>query len=63
MEKLLSKLDEIFEKYGVSEEEIKAVADIINSMDGELEQDGEEFQKPEMGDDGEDGEDEYAEED
>ena len=61
MDKLLKKLDEIFEKYGVDPEEIKEVADIINTMDGELEQTGEEFQKPEMGDD--DGEDEYAEED
>lgn len=62
MEKLLKKLDEIFEKYGVDPEEIKAVADIINSMDGELEQEGEEFTAPDMGD-SEDGEDEYAEED
>ena len=62
MDKLLRKLDEIFEKYGVDPEEIKEVADIINTMDGELEQEGEEFQKPEMGD-SEDGEDEYAEED
>lgn len=62
MEKLLQKLDELFAKYQVSEEEIKEVADIINSMDGELNMDGEEFQKPEIeGDD--DGEDEYAEED
>lgn len=61
MEKLLKKLDEIFEKYGVDPEEIKEVADIINTIDGELEQEGEEFQKPEMGDD--DGEAEYAEED
>lgn len=62
MEKLLAKLDAIFEKYQVSEEEIKEVADIINTMDGELNMDGEEFQKPEIeGDD--DGEDEYAEED
>lgn len=62
MEKLLKKLDELFEKYGVDPEEIKEVADIINTMDGELEQEGEEFNAPEMGD-SEDGEDEYAEED
>lgn len=62
MDKLLKKLDELFAKYQVSEEEIKEVADIINSMDGELEQEGEEFTAPEMGD-SEDGEDEYAEED
>ena len=62
MEKLLKKLDEIFEKYGVDPEEIKEVADIINTMDGELEQEGEEFTAPEMGD-SEDDEDEYAEED
>ena len=62
MEKLLQKLDELFAKYQVSEEEIKEVADIINTMDGELNMEGEEFQKPEIeGDD--DGEDEYAEED
>lgn len=62
MDKLLQKLDEIFEKYGVDPEEIKEVADIINKMNGELEQEGEEFNAPEMGD-SEDGEDEYAEED
>lgn len=63
MDKLLSKLDELFEKYQVSEEEIKEVADIINSMDGELNMTGDEFQKPEIEGDSEDGEDEYAEED
>ena len=62
MDKLLKKLDELFAKYQVSEEEIKEVADIINGIDGELEQEGEEFTAPEMGD-SEDGEDEYAEED
>lgn len=60
MEKLLKKLDEIFEKYGVDPEEIKDVADIINSIDGELNMEGEEFQKPEIEGDG-DGED-YDEE-
>lgn len=62
MDKLLKKLDEIFEKYGVDPEEIKEVADIINSIDGELNMDGEEFQKPEIEGDSEDGE-EYDEED
>lgn len=62
MDKLLQKLDELFAKYQVSEEEIKEVANIINGIDGELNMDGDEFQKPEI--DGEDdGEDEYAEED
>jgi hypothetical protein len=62
MDKLLAKLDELFAKYQVSEEEIKEVADIINGIDGELNMDGDEFQKPEIaGED--DGEDEYAEED
>lgn len=60
MDKLLAKLDELFAKYQVSEEEIKEVADIINTMDGELEQEGEEFAAPEMGD-SEDGEDDYNE--
>ena len=61
MEKLLQKLDELFAKYQVSEEEIKEVADIINTMDGELNMDGEEFQKPEI--EGEDDGEEYDEED
>lgn len=62
MDKLLKKLDEIFEKYGVDPEEIKEVANIINGIDGELNMTGDEFTTPEMGD-SEDGEDEYAEED
>ena len=60
MQKLLEKLDEIFEKYGVDPEEIKEVADIINTMDGELDMEGEEFRQPEIEGD-EDGE--YDEED
>lgn len=61
MDKLLKKLDELFAKYQVSEEEIKEVADIINTMDGELNMEGEEFQKPEI--EGEDDGEEYDEED
>ena len=58
MEKLLKYLDSLFAKYQVSEEEIAEVASIINGIDGELNMDGEEFQKPEIEED-DDGEDEY----
>lgn len=49
MEKLIKKLDEIFEKYGVAEEEIAEVGQLIADINGELNMDGEEFDAPEMG--------------
>ena len=49
MEKLVKKLDEIFEKYGVAEEEIAEVGDLIAGLNGELVTEGEEFDAPEMG--------------
>lgn len=49
MEKLIKKLDEIFEKYGVEESEIAEVGQLIADINGELNMDGEEFDVPEMG--------------
>jgi hypothetical protein len=59
MEKLIKKLDELFKKYNVTEEEIAEVGEIIaNVENGELVQEGEEFEAPDMG--GQDG-DSYEE--
>jgi uncharacterized membrane protein len=49
MEKLIKKLDEIFEKYGVAEDEIAEVGQLIADLNGELNTEGEEFEAPEMG--------------
>ena len=55
MDKLIKKLDELFEKYGVTEEEIAEVGEIIAEVaGGELNSDAEDFEAPDMGD-GEDG--------
>lgn len=48
MDKLIKKLDEIFEKYGVEESEIAEVGQLIADLNGELNTDGEEFNAPEM---------------
>ena len=50
MEKLIKKLDELFAKYQVSEEEIAEVGDLIANLNGELNTEGEEFEAPEMED-------------
>ena len=57
MDKLIKKLDEIFEKYGVEQAEIAEVGELLDNLNGELATDGEEFEKPDMGD-----EDGYEEE-
>lgn len=50
MEKLLKKLDEIFDKYGVSDDERADVAEIVDNIaGGELVVEGEEFNAPDMG--------------
>lgn len=51
MEKLINKLDEIFEKYKVSEEEIAEVGELLSGIGGELETEGTDFNAPDMGDD------------
>lgn len=53
MEKLIKKLDELFAKYQVSEEEIAEVGDLIAGLGGDLNMEGEEFEAPEMEEDGE----------
>lgn len=57
MEKLIKKLDEIFEKYGVDQAEIEEVGNLLNDLNGELVTEGEEFNAPEIdnGSDEEDG--------
>lgn len=56
MEKLIKKLDELFEKYKVAEEDIAAVGEIIAGINGdELNMEGEDFEAPEM-DNAEEGE-------
>ena len=60
MEKLIEKLDDLFEKYKVSEEEIAEVGELLSGIGGELETEGEDdFAAPSMGDE-EDGEYEEA---
>lgn len=59
MEKLIKKLDELFEKYGVAEEEVAEVGELISEIaGGELVAEGEDFEAPEMGEEDVDYEDE-----
>lgn len=52
MDKLIKKLDELFEKYGVAEEEIAEVGDLIAEVaEGELSNEGEDFEAPDMRED------------
>lgn len=56
MEKLIKKLDEIFAKYGVAEEDIAEVGTLISGIGGgDIVVEGEEFIQPEMGDEDEKG--------
>lgn len=50
MEKLLKKLDEIFDKYGVTDDERADVAELVDGIAaGDIVVEGEEFVEPEMG--------------
>lgn len=50
MEKLIKKLDEIFSKYGVAEEDIAEVGTLISGIGGgDIVADGEDFVAPDMG--------------
>lgn len=52
MDKLIEKLDELFAKYGVSEEEVQEVGVIIANIGGELNTEGEDdFSAPEVEED------------
>lgn len=56
MEKLIKKLDEIFAKYGVAEEDIAEVGTLISGIGGgDIVVEGEEFIQPVMGDEDEKG--------
>lgn len=49
MEKLIAKLDELFKKYDVTEEEIAEVGELIAAVGGEeLKTEGDDFEAPEM---------------
>lgn len=51
MDKLVKKLDELFEKYKVADEDVAAVGELIAAINGgELKTEGEEFEAPDMGD-------------
>lgn len=59
MDKLIKKLDELFAKYGVSEEEVQEVGMLIAEVGGgELETEGDDFEAPVVEE-----EDAYVEED
>lgn len=62
MEKLLKKFDELADKYGIDENDRKEFAEIVNNLGGEIKNEGDDFDAPDMGDnDGnEDEEDEPA---
>jgi hypothetical protein len=48
MEKLIKKLDEIFAKYNVEQEDIAEVGTLISGIGGDLTTEGEDFVEPEM---------------
>ena len=57
MEELVKKLDEIFKKYGVSEEEVAEVGALVSAVgQDELNQEGDDFEAPDMGGGNGDGE-------
>lgn len=58
MEKFIEELDKLFEKYEVEEADRARIGDLLAGIGGELNNEGEDFEAPEMGES-----DEYAEED
>lgn len=51
MEKLLKKFDELADKYGIDENDRKEFAEIVNNLGGEIKNEGDDFEAPDMGDD------------
>lgn len=43
MDKLIEKLDDIFRRYNVADEDIKAVGELIDGLNGDIVMTGEEF--------------------
>ena len=62
MEKLLKLFDEIADKYNIEDEDRKQFAEAINNLGGEIKNEGDDFDAPNMGDEdgNEDEEDELA---
>lgn len=56
MDKLIEKLDEIFARYNVAEEDIKAVGNIIDGLNGDIIMEGEDFAEGETNDGNEEAE-------
>lgn len=50
MEKFIEELDKLFEKYQVEDADRARIGDLLAGIGGELNQEGEEFQAPDMGD-------------
>lgn len=50
MEKLLKKFDELADKYGIDENDRKEFAEIVNNLGGEIKNEGDDFDAPDMGD-------------
>lgn len=56
MDKLIEKLDEIFERYNVADEDIKAVGVLIDGLNGDIVMEGEDFAERETKDGNEEAE-------
>lgn len=50
MDKLIEKLDEIFSRYNVADEDIKAVGELIDGLNGDIVMTGEDFAEGEKKD-------------
>lgn len=50
MDKLIEKLDEIFTRYNVADEDIKAVGELIDGLNGDIIMEGEDFAEGEKKD-------------
>lgn len=56
MDKLIEKLDEIFARYNVADEDIKAVGELIDGLNGDIIMEGEDFAEGEKKDGNEEAE-------
>lgn len=56
MDKLIEKLDDIFARYNVAEEDIKAVGELIDGLNGDIIMEGEDFAEGEKKDGNEEAE-------
>jgi hypothetical protein len=50
MEKLLKLFDDLAEKYNIEEDDRKQFAEAINNLGGEIKNEGDDFDAPDMGD-------------